>query len=317
MEQHHNAKFAFFYMLSLVALVFTAISTGMIIFQIINKTMSDLVNSGMYSSGALKFAISAIIIAAPIYYITMWRINKSLRLGQMNPQSGIRRWLTYLILFVVSVVVIGWLIATVNSFLDGQMTWKFILKFLTVLAISAIIFTYYLYDIKRGQTNGQDKVICVYLYATILVVLSSFVAALFFVESPKAAGQRRHDEAIVDSFNNISAAVNQYYVLNQKLPANLQELVDQAAGGKYYYLTPDSLMDQVTKEPYVYEIVNGSDYRLCATFLSSTKDTTNNDLDSRYRFDGRWTHEAGYQCLDQTAVDFNKGDGVVPTEVMP
>ncbi len=36
MSNHNSAKYAFFYMLSLVALVFVALSTGMIIFQIIN-----------------------------------------------------------------------------------------------------------------------------------------------------------------------------------------------------------------------------------------------------------------------------------------
>ena len=69
MEQQ-NAKFAFYYLLSLVALIFMALSTGMIIFQIINKCIVDVleINPGMYDSGILKFAISAIIIAAPIFF---------------------------------------------------------------------------------------------------------------------------------------------------------------------------------------------------------------------------------------------------------
>ena len=55
MEQHHQAKFAFYYMLSLVALVFLAISSGMIVFQIINKSIIDVIDTyNRYDSGAIK-----------------------------------------------------------------------------------------------------------------------------------------------------------------------------------------------------------------------------------------------------------------------
>ena len=67
-------------MLSLVALVFMAVATGMIVFQIINKAIIDIINeySGRYSSEALKFGISALIISAPIFYLTIRQINKNL-----------------------------------------------------------------------------------------------------------------------------------------------------------------------------------------------------------------------------------------------
>ncbi|MDP2736291.1 MAG: DUF5671 domain-containing protein, partial [bacterium] len=131
--EKQNAKFAFFYMLSLVALVFTSLSTGMIIFQIINKLIVDDLSlaPGGFSQDALRFAISAIIIAAPIYFILMRLINKNLLSGQMEKESGIRKWLTYFILLVSAVVMIGWFIATIGSFLNGEFTIKFILKSLT------------------------------------------------------------------------------------------------------------------------------------------------------------------------------------------
>ena len=48
---NHPAKFAFFYMLGLVALVITALSTGMIIFQIINKTIADVLENYAGATG--------------------------------------------------------------------------------------------------------------------------------------------------------------------------------------------------------------------------------------------------------------------------
>lgn len=306
MTQHHNAKFAFFYMLSLVALVFVAISTGMIVFQLINKLIPDVINySGYYSSESLKFAISAMIIAVPIYYLTMRQINKNLKAGHMELHSGIRRWLIYLILFVVSVVVIGWLIATINTFLNGDITLKFILKFLTVLAISAVIFNYYLYDIKRDKIVEKDRAVSLYFYGSLIIVIVSFISALMIVETPMEARNRKHDDMIVNDFNQVSSSINEYYNVNKILPDNLDVLVSNK-----YYLNEDALANQVNNEVYVYEILGENDYKLCATFLMSTIND-NDDLDRRYRYDGHWSHEAGYQCLEQTVVDYSKTEPMI------
>src|SRR3989339_434199 len=162
MEKNNAAKFAFFYMLSLVSLIFTALSTGIIIFQFINKNITDVLSTTTtgFDSSALKFAISAVIIAAPIYFVLMSLINKNLFEGNLDKESGIRKWLTYFIIFISSVVMIGWLIGTVNFFLDGELTIKFILKSITAILISAIIFSFYLYDIKRGEVQKKkDKIV--------------------------------------------------------------------------------------------------------------------------------------------------------------
>ena len=82
-KTNNAAKFAFFYMLSLVALIFMALSTGIIIFQIINKHIIDILNEfrGRYSDDAMKFGISALVISAPIFFFTMRQIYKSLFSG--------------------------------------------------------------------------------------------------------------------------------------------------------------------------------------------------------------------------------------------
>ena len=143
-QNNNSAKFAFFYMLSLVALIFMSLSSGMIIFQIINKNIADVFMSGYrykgnFSSDQLKFAISALLISAPIFYFSIKQIYKNLFSGALDKNSAIRKWLTYFILFISSVVMIGWLIAIVNSFLDGELTSKFILKALTAIFIAEVV----------------------------------------------------------------------------------------------------------------------------------------------------------------------------------
>ena len=67
---NHSAKFAFLYMLSLVALVLTTLSAGMVIFQIINKYIPDPIGrfGESFSSDLLRFAIATLIVAFPLFF---------------------------------------------------------------------------------------------------------------------------------------------------------------------------------------------------------------------------------------------------------
>ncbi len=305
-EANNSAKFAFFYMLSLVALGFLATSAGMVIFQIINKNIPDALQpyQGRFSPEALKFAIAAIIIAAPIYYFTLWQINKNLRDGVLAKESAVRRWLTYFILFVASVTIIGWLIRTIYNFLDGELTTKFILKSATAIFIAAVVFSYYLYDIRRVVAGASDKLIRAYSFGSAMLVIVALVAAFFFTPSPTETRNQKRDQDVLNKFNQIDSAVANFYQEKKKLPPDLKALL----GGKYY-LTEKELKDAVTGAAFEYRPAKEGNYELCADFLTSNlKDDTNNDDYNQ----GRWPHQAGRQCLKQT-VYFSQQDAGLKT----
>ena len=136
---NHSARFAFLYMLSLVALVLTSLSTGMVIFQIINKYIPDPIGrfGEDFSSDVLRFAIAALIVAAPLFFLTSRQIYKNLFKGVLAKDAGVRKWLTYLILLVSSLIILGWFIGLINNYLGGELTIKFILKAITAMGISA------------------------------------------------------------------------------------------------------------------------------------------------------------------------------------
>lgn len=302
--QNNAAKFAFFYLLSLVALIFMALSSGMVIFQVINKFITDVINAGRYSDEALKFAISAIIVSTPIYYITMRQIHKNLLSGGLNEESGIRKWLTYLILLIASVVMIGWFIATVNSFFNGELTTKFILKSITAIGIAAVIFGFYFYDIKRENIVGKkDNVIRIYFYASLAAVIAVFITALFVVESPTETRNRRQDEAVLSNFSQIDNAINSYYAEKNSLPENTGVLVEE-----YTFITEETIKNPATDEMFGYNIKATTTYELCTTFLTSNKEKDDRD----FVFDNNlWPHDEGYQCLEQKIRD-NRIDGIKP-----
>lgn len=300
MEQTNNAaKFAFFYLLSLVALIFMALSTGMIIFQIINKYIVDLIRqySGDYSDNQMKFAISALIISTPIFYVTLKQIMKSLYSGELGQDSQIRKWLSYLVLLVTSVVMIGWMIGIINGFLGGELTLKFILKAITAIGISAAVFSFYYYDIKRKEVEGKkDQIIKLYFFNSLVFVLAVFVFSLFIVESPAETRNKKLDERIISNFYQIDSEINRYFSEKGSLPQSFDELKNE-----YAYLMESTFTDPETGKRFDYLIVDGEKYKLCATFRSSNI-VDNSNFDS-----GRWPHEAGYQCLEQKVGILDKG----------
>jgi len=302
MEKQQNAKFAFFYMLSLVALVFVAISTGMIIFQIVNKTIIDDLSlaPGGFSQDALRFAISAIIIAAPIYFAMMWLINKNLIAAKLERESGVRKWLTYFILLVSAVVMIGWFIATVGSFLNGELTLKFIIKSLSSILISALIFSYYLYDIKREDVSKNNNIMRAYFYGSIAIAAIALISAFFFIDSPLKVRDQKYDQAIINKFSQIDSAINAYYGENAKLPVNLKDLL---GGGSAYYIVENDITDPGTGKMFDYKVDAKDTYEFCATFKTVNKDQAN---DKSIYVDTRWLHDAGYQCLKQRIANLDQ-----------
>jgi hypothetical protein len=299
-------------MLSLVSLVFTAVSVGIVIFQVINKNIIDIIDqyAGRFEPSALKFAISALVIAAPIYYVLQRLIRKNLFSGALDKEAGVRKWLTYFILLVSAVVMIFWLIFTLNSFLDGDLTLKFILKAITAIGIAAIIFSFYLYDIRREEIVGKkDRVVTYYFYGSLALVAIAFVFAVFNVESPRETRLRKLDEMVLQHFDQITYALDRFYNENSQLPKALEALKDD-----YEFDTEKTLFDPETKAPYEYRLLEGKKFELCAVFRLSNKDAEG--LANQYMKD-RWPHDEGRVCFERKASDLNAGKPISEIRPMP
>lgn len=299
MEQKKNAaKFAFFYLLSLVGLVFVSVSVGTIIFQFINKFIDDPVGlfEGAFSNEAIKFAVASIFVAAPIFYIINRVIQKSLYNGELDREAGVRRWLTYFILFVSAVVMIGWLIGTIMNFLSGEMTLKFILKSITSLSIAAAVFSFYLHDIRRGEVyQKKDKVFGIFAYTSLFVVAVAFVSAFFVMDSPRESRNKRFDMLVINSFSNMDNCFNEYYAKNKKLPENMAEAIDNCT----YAMEEKDLADPETKKKFEYLKKSESRYALCADFRASNKEEGKDYSYYSGPMEKNDLHDSGWQCLER------------------
>ncbi len=290
------AKYVFYYLLALVALAFTAISVGLVAFAVINQTVASPL---FYSddNGSLRFAISALLIAAPIFFVTQRLIFKGLRKGELDFDSPVRRWLTYLILFVSSVTILGVLIAIINNFLSGDFTLRFVLQMLTVILIAGLIFSFYLYDIRREAVQDKEPALKAFFWGALILAVAAFIAAWFFVESPTVTRAKKLDNKLMNSINMLENSINSYQQEYNRLPQNLTELQNSRTA----FFNASDLVDSDNGLPIVYEAVNNQDYKLCATFRTDTTDTKIYP-DKEYRYNYR-NHDAGYYCFELSTWD--------------
>ena len=71
--------------------------------------------------------------------------------------SPIRRWLTYLTLFVAATALVSDLITLTLTFLEGEITLRFFLKVIVVAVLAGSAFTHYLLQLRRDETEPSES----------------------------------------------------------------------------------------------------------------------------------------------------------------
>ena len=155
-QPYLSAREAFMYLLTFLTLYISAVSFGTLLFQFINHWLPDIVPYGTYSDSThetIRWSASSLLIAYPLFLFMSWLLRKEILKDPDKRASKIRKWLTYITLFIAAGVIIGDLITLVFNMLGGELTLRFILKILTVGAIAGAIFGYYLWDLRKEEKS--------------------------------------------------------------------------------------------------------------------------------------------------------------------
>ena len=148
-----SAAEAFGYLLMFTTLYLSAYHLGSLFFDFINKAFPDPAArfEEPWTMDSMRWSIASLVIAFPIFLFMSHRIHSAIAQDPVKRLSPVRRWLTYLTLFVAASILIGDLTTLVYNVLGGELTIRFVLKVVTVAAIAGTIFGYYLRDVRQEE----------------------------------------------------------------------------------------------------------------------------------------------------------------------
>jgi hypothetical protein len=148
-----SAREAFLYLVMFSTLYLSAYHLGSLLFSFIDKALPDPASSvdRMAFMDNIRWAISSLVIAFPIFLFVSNYVGKQISQNPIKRLSPVRRWLTYLTLFIAAGTLIGDLTTLVYNVLGGDLTMRFLLKVIVVAVIAGTIFSYYLSDLMREE----------------------------------------------------------------------------------------------------------------------------------------------------------------------
>jgi hypothetical protein len=154
-KPYMSAREAFIYLVLFMTLYISAFNFGSLLFDFINRAFPDALNEyGYYDSSGLRFSVASLIVAFPVFYWLSSMMSAAIARDPEKRASKVRKWLTYLTLFITAGVIIGDLIALIFNLLGGEITTRFGLKALVILGIAGMIFGYYIWDLKKEEKQA-------------------------------------------------------------------------------------------------------------------------------------------------------------------
>ena len=293
-----------------------ATSMGILLFGVINYFFKDNLNNNYYSSSSetIHYAIASLLIGFPIYCWVMNFWFKKFKEEEGKIESRLTRWITYLVLLVAAVTILGDLIVVIFNMLQGELTSRFSLKALTILLISGGIFGFYFLERKAIQYKKVIKrnIFLSFALGALFLVIFSIVLGFFVSGSPKTERMRTFDDTRANDLASLATCIGSYASDQKALPESLEELKSDS---RYSYCS--NKKDPENMEMYEYRVINKSvkigevtkgEFELCANF-SLSSDERNNSKSTFYMSDSKWNeHFSGRSCDVESVVLERKSD---------
>jgi hypothetical protein len=148
-----SAREAFLYLVLFSTLYLSSYHLGSLLFDLINRAYPDTTVQTFDRSIAdsMRWSVSYLIIAFPTFLFVAHYVGKDVSKRPVKRLSPIRRWLTYLTLFIATGVLIGDLATLVYSVLAGELSIRITLKVLVVVLIAGTVFGYYLSALRAEE----------------------------------------------------------------------------------------------------------------------------------------------------------------------
>ena len=294
---------------SLILLGLVAFGLGGLYFGVIDKAIPDVLGRRLWSADrSIHHAIASLAVAFPAYGIAMRLWFRRFRANEDRSESGLTKWLTYIVLLIASVTVVGDLITVLYMLLQGELTLRFVLKALVLLVVAGLVFGFYALERRQVQYRKTvaPRVFRGFGWLVAVLIAAGIVLGFLYGGSPEQARQHAFDRDRAMRLGGVTSCIERYARNMGQLPGSLEALSSSAA----YASCASSTLDPETRQTFAYRVVTPErmqrqarvgEFELCGNFALPSGDP---DSDARlYGAAGRWApHGAGRTCRTFTAL---------------
>ncbi len=250
----------------------------------------------------IRWWIAFLIIFFPAYWWAWRKIETDLAANPGKRRLRVRTFPIYLTLCVAGLLILTDLAYLVYYFLDGDLTVRFVLKVVALLAVAASVMWFYLNGLRREPGPLPSQAV-VFVWSASVAVLVITIASFVVTGSPFKMRLARLDLRKIADISESYRHVRDYAREMNKLPTSLDEV---ASAG---YMDTKPPLDPETQAPYEYRVTGPESVEICANFhaaqdAQSIKEAFYADP-SRYQPAGNlveqsWEHPAGHYCFART-----------------
>lgn len=242
---------------------------------------------------SIRVGIAVLVVFFPVYLTLTRLVNQQRRKFSGGNYLGVTKWLLYLSLLVGGVTLLIDLVIVITTFLEGEISERFLLKALAVLIIVGIAVFYYARDAKGYWLDHEKASLAVAGVATGVVILTLIVGFLN-IDTPTEVRQQKLDQMQVQDLREIQWLIQEYYVANEQLPEDLDAIPQTSR-----FQAPEN------RAGYSYETTENG-FRLCAEFSKPAPQRdryaypTALDKDMTIVGADDWYYEPGEWCFERS-----------------
>ena len=292
----HNKPFLFsLYLGIVVSLYVTVIAAISTLFGTYTIWFVDEVDSyWMYDSAvsSVRYGIAMLLVFAPVYFGLMYYAQKQRSKTEESSYAAPARWLIYISFVVVGGAIAFQLVNLILSFLEGELSIRFLAKTVTLLTLTLAPALYHWLDLGDywQLQNRQHKMIA-FVYGLVAVFIVSF--GVFTIETPTEARERSLDQRQVQDLQELTWRIDDYVRAYEELPQVLSDVYQRPID------VPTAPGDRAA---YRYTIVDQEalTYELCATFVHASDRLHEQPIYRAGRADTivDWNYDAGEWCFE-------------------
>jgi Domain of unknown function (DUF5671) len=277
---------------SLISLYISVSFLIVLLFGLINLKFPDA-TEGYYmiesASNSVRLGIAMVLVFFPTYLILTRMVNTLRRTEVSEQYLTLTKWLIYLSLVVGIGALLVDLVVVIMTFLNGEITERFIYKAVAVLVVIGAAVHYYLLDARGYWLKNESKSILFGIGAG-LVAFVAIGYGFSYIETPAAVRAIKLDQTQITDLQTIQYKIEEYLMTEQKLPETLN-----TAFGEF-----DAPTAPEGRTAYTY-VVTEAGFELCAEFSKDSQadafPATYIDEKAMIQNGNTWQYKAGTYCF--------------------